>query len=77
MEKNVLLVTGVVQAGDFDDRSVTLFLTGRKLVIQGNDLQIGSLSVEDGNAEITGEFKMLQYCDATPRAKGLLAKVLR
>ncbi len=78
MENNkTLYVSGVVQIGNFDDQCVTLYLSDSKLTVHGSDLQIGRLSLETAEAEFCGNVASLQYSDAKPKARGLLAKVLR
>jgi len=78
MENNkTLFVSGVVQIGNFDEQSVILYLSEGKLLVHGNNLQIGRLSLETAEAELCGHITALQYSDARPRAKGFLAKVLR
>ena len=75
--RKALYVSGVVQIGNFDEQSVTLYLSDGKLVVRGIDLQIGRLSLETAEAELSGTVTSLHYSDALPKAKGLLAKVLR
>ena len=78
MENNSkLFVSGVAEAGNFDEQNVILYLTDGKLTIRGNGLKLERLSVETGEAALCGQVTALLYSDAGPRAKGLLAKVLR
>ena len=76
-ERKTLSVNGVTQAGNFDEETVTLFVSDGKLVVHGQGLQVERLSIETGEVEISGLVTALQYSDNTPRAKGFFAKVMR
>ena len=76
-ERSRLVVSGVREVGNFDEQTIRLFVNDFCLTVSGKDLKLERLSVETGDAEISGFVTGLQYTQALPKARGLLAKVLR
>lgn len=67
-ERSTLTMTGVTEVVSFDEAAVILHTDLGMLVIQGNQLQLKTLSVEGGQVEVLGNITSLHYEE--PRQKG-------
>lgn len=64
-----LRVSGVEDVARFDETCIILSTADGTLVISGEDLHIGKLSLEGGELCVDGHIDALSYEDA-PRARG-------
>lgn len=69
-----LLITGVDDVERFDENEVTLQTSAGTLVITGENLHIGKLSLDGGEVHVDGSIESLLYEDA-PRARGLFSRL--
>ncbi len=60
-ERNKLSVTGVSEVVSFDDTAVVLHTQMGMLVIQGQQLQMKTLSLEGGQVAVEGTVSALHY----------------
>lgn len=60
-ERKVLTVTGVTEVVSFDDSSVVLHTALGTLLIQGQELQLKTLSLEGGQVAVDGTISALLY----------------
>lgn len=60
-ERNRLSVTGVSEVVSFDEAAVVLRTEMGTLVVQGQDLQLKTLSVEGGQVAVEGTVSSLHY----------------
>lgn len=67
-ERNKLSVTGVSEVVSFDDTAVVLHTQMGMLVIQGQQLQMKTLSLEGGQVAVEGTVSSLHYEE--PRGGG-------
>jgi sporulation protein YabP len=67
-ERRQLSMTGVSEVVSFDDTAVVLRTELGTLVIQGQDLQLKTLSLEGGQVVVEGTVSALHYEE--PRAGG-------
>lgn len=67
-ERNKLTVTGVTEVVSFEENAVILKTALGTLVIQGNQLQLKTLSLEGGQVDVDGTVTALIYEE--PRASG-------
>ena len=58
-----LKVTAVVDVESFDEEKIMLITEEDGLIIEGEDLHIQKLSVDDGELSITGEILSITYTD--------------
>ena len=74
-ERSKLTMTGVTEVVSFDDTAVALRTTLGNLLVQGNELQLKTLSLEGGQVEVSGSIHALSYEE--PRLKsGWLERLL-
>ena len=60
-ERKELTMTGVTEVVSFDDSTVVLHTGLGTLVIQGQDLQLKTLSLEGGQVAVDGSISALTY----------------
>lgn len=54
-------MTGVIDVPTFTDKTVVVRLEGETLTINGNDLVVKNLDVENGTLQISGQINTLKY----------------
>ena len=73
-----LSLSGVTDVESFNETEIFLYTSLGELSIKGKGLHVGSMSLETGDVEITGEVKRLVYGDADRKKKPtLLGKLTR
>ncbi len=70
-----LSVSGVEDVENFDDREIVMYTSRGKLTIQGTDLRIERLSVEEGDLTIEGTIDTLVYSAQTRGHGGFLSRL--
>lgn len=65
-QRDRLTLTGVTEVVRFEDTSVVLQTSLGELVVQGQELQLKTLSLEGGQVEVRGTVSALAYQE--PRA---------
>ena len=63
-------ISGVDAVLSFDEEMILLRLDEGRLLIEGNALQIGELSVGNRNVTAEGEIVSVQYLSKSERGKG-------
>lgn len=63
-ERRQLSMTGVTEVVSFDDTTIVLRTQLGTLVIQGQDLQLKTLSLEGGQVAVDGTVSALHYEEA-------------
>lgn len=66
--RNSLTMTGVTEVVSFDENTVIVGTELGVLTVQGQQLQLKTLSVEGGQIAVEGDISSLQYEE--PRQKG-------
>ena len=61
VERQQLTMTGVTEVVSFDDTTVVLQTSLGTLVVQGQELQLKNLSLEDGQVSVSGTVSALIY----------------
>ena len=64
-ERNTLTMTGVTEVVSFDDTAVILRTCLGTLVVQGQQLQLKTLSPEGGQVAVEGQVCSLHYEEAS------------
>lgn len=67
-ERNQLTMTGVSEVVSFEDSTVVLQTSLGTLIVQGQQLQLKTLSLEGGQVAVDGTISALTYEE--PRVKG-------
>ena len=62
-ERKKLSISGVTDVESFDDGRIMAFTTLGELEIKGSKLHVSEMSLESGEAVITGEIKSIVYGD--------------
>ena len=70
-----LTVTGVEDVERFDELSVVMHTAAGVLVISGEDLHIGKLSLDGGEMQVDGRIDALSYEDTEPRQGSFLSRL--
>lgn len=76
--RSKLCISGVVDVDTFDEAKIVLFTQEETLEIEGYDLHINKLNVENGELMIEGEIVSILYTQKDAKGKkGLLGKLFR
>jgi len=75
-ERKALTVTGVTEVVSFDENNVVLNTAAGTLVVQGTELQLKTLSEEDGRVAVVGQVSALHY-EQPRNTDGWLSRLLR
>lgn len=67
-ERRKLTMTGVTEVVSFDDTAVILHTSLGTLIVQGQELQLKTLTLEGGNVAVEGHIAGLAYEE--PRRSG-------
>ena len=70
-----LKVSGVEDVERFDETGIVMSTTGGTLVITGEDLHIGKLSLEGGELHVDGRIDALSYEDDGQARGGLFSRL--
>lgn len=76
-ERNQLTMTGVHEVLNFDEETVVVQTDLGKLMVQGRDLKLKTLSPDGGQVRIEGLIVALQYQQAPENRGGGLRRLLR
>ena len=74
-DRGKLTLSGVSEVISFDDAAVLMRTPLGDLLVQGQQLQLKTLSPEGGNVTVQGEISALSY--ESPRADGWLSRFFR
>lgn len=75
-ERKALTMTGVTEVVSFDDTAVVLHTVLGTLEIQGNQLQLKTLSIDGGQVAVDGHICALFYEEPKPEG-GFFRRLLR
>jgi len=70
-----LTVSGVEDVERFDENMIVMSTAAGTLVVTGEQLHIGKLSLDGGELHVDGEIDALQYEDSGSVRKGLLGRL--
>ena len=70
-----LTVTGVEDVDRFDENEIVMSTSAGTLVLTGENLHIGKLSLEGGELHVDGRVDSLSYEDTLSRGGGLLSRL--
>ena len=70
-----LTVTGVEDVERFDELSVVMHTAAGVLVVSGEDLHIGKLSLEGGELYVDGRITSISYEDTPNRQGGFFSRL--
>lgn len=76
-DRGQLAVTGVSRIISCDDTAAVLETPLGNLTVGGQGLQIGEMSVQSGQVQLTGKIEFLQYAENRQSGGGLLARLFR
>ena len=75
--RRALSVSGVDDVESFDEHEIVMRCGGSLLVVGGEELSVGNLSVERGEVSVKGRIRSLVYEDATAGRGGFWSRLLR
>ena len=70
-----LLVSGVEDVERFDETGIVMSTTAGLLVITGEDLHIGKLSLDGGELSVTGRVDSVSYEEQSRSSQGLFSRL--
>lgn len=70
VSRNELSVCGITDVLSFDDTTIMLDTVMGKLTVDGSELHIKSLDVEQGSISVDGKISGLNYADEAETRKG-------
>ena len=70
-----LTVSGVEDVERFDETGIVMSTTAGLLVITGEDLHIGKLSLDGGELSVSGRVDSISYEDQPHSAPGLFSRL--
>ena len=73
-ERKNLTMTGVTEVVSFDENTVVLHTGLGTLIVQGQQLQLKTLTLDGGNVAVEGTISALHY--EAPRQGGWLGRLL-
>ena len=76
-DRRNLAVTGVSRVISCDENAAVLETPLGNLTVGGQELQIGELSTQNGQVQISGKIEYLQYAENRESGGGLLARLFR
>lgn len=71
-----LVVSGVEEVERFDENEIVMNTSEGALVVTGENLHIGKLSLDGGELHVDGRVEALSYEDAGAARGGLLSRLL-
>ena len=72
--RNKLTLTGIEDVISFDENGLLLQTTEGTLTVDGSDIHIVTLSVEDGELMVEGRICGLYYVDKSTKKSGFFAR---
>jgi sporulation protein YabP len=75
--RNKTVITGVVDVESFNDNDIIIVTHSGGLRIKGKNLEIGKISVESGDLEMTGTVTSLHYSDLDRSPNNIITKLFR
>lgn len=76
-DRRHLAVTGVSRVISCDDTAAVLETPLGNLTVGGQELQIGELSTQSGQVQLSGKIEYLQYAENHQSGGSLLARLFR
>lgn len=70
-----LTISGVEDVERFDETSIVMSTSVGTLIVTGEDLHIGKLSLDGGELHVDGHIDSLSYEDQTPGRGGFLSRL--
>ncbi len=76
-DRTRLEITGVEEVESFDEGEIIMSTNRGQLVVRGEGLHIGTLSLEGGALKVDGTVESLSYEDTPEERVGLLSRLFR
>ena len=76
-DRRHLAVTGVIRVISCDENAAVLETPLGSLTVGGQELQIGELSTQSGQVQLSGKIEYLQYAENQQSGGSLLARLFR
>lgn len=72
-----MTVSGVRDVDSFDENSVALFTELGDMLVNGNDLHINKLNIENGEVVIVGDIDGIEYRSAENKKGGFFSRLVK
>ncbi len=70
-------ISGVEEVISYDERSIVLVVCGVKMIVEGDDLRVTELSVDDGRVCAIGKIGAVLYEEGTVKKSGFLSSIFK
>ncbi len=77
INRNYIEITGVEEVISYDETSIILVICEDRATIEGEELRITELCVQEGKVSIKGKFISLAYEDMKVQNGGFFSKLFR
>ena len=77
LDRNRLEITGVEEVESFDEGTIIMSTNRGELLVRGQGLHIGTLSLEGGALKVDGTVESLSYEDTPEDRGGLWSRLFR
>ncbi len=75
--RELVSITGVKDVGSFNETEIILMTDGGGLTVEGNDLHITKLNLDDGQIIVEGQLIALEYDDMPVQKGSLFSRMFR
>jgi sporulation protein YabP len=72
-----IVLTGVKEVESFNENDMIIITTAGALRIRGRNLDVGKISVESGDLEMTGTVISIHYSDTERSPNNIITKLFR
>ena len=70
-------ITGVDEVISYDENGLSLTVCGSRLTVEGDNMRVSSLNVEEGRIVADGRIRNLSYEDAPKGGSGFLSRIFK
>lgn len=77
-DRKILSISGITDIDSFDEREIVLYTKMGELTINGRELHIHAISIENGSLSVEGDIWSLRYGDKDKQSPvSMLGKLFR
>ncbi len=76
-DRSRLSVSGVTEAGNFDEENIVLYAACGEISIKGENLQVELLNTETGEVSVQGRIIAVQYSDKVSKHTSFWSRILK
>ena len=77
LSREKLSIRGITEILNFDENEVCIKTVCGDLLIDGNNIHVNVLNINEGELEITGKINGINYSDQPDEKKSILSKIFK